>query len=71
MKGMGYQGSGILALYEHCIGQLIELKFGEHGIPLMGSGIETVYGTVGNKGKGESIWLGWFIYDFKPIYTLM
>ncbi len=53
------------SLYEHCI-RAIErsLKFGPHGIPLMGSGDwNDGMSTVGNKGKGESVWLGWFIYS--------
>lgn len=53
------------SLYEHCI-RAIErgLKFGHHGIPLMGSGDwNDGMSTVGNKGKGESVWLGWFLYD--------
>ncbi len=52
------------SLYEHCI-RAIEhsLKFGQHGIPLMGSGDwNDGMNTVGNKGKGESVWLGWFLY---------
>ncbi|PQQ67206.1 GH36-type glycosyl hydrolase domain-containing protein [Acetivibrio saccincola] len=50
-------------LYEHCIRAIeISLKFGERGIPLMGSGDwNDGMNTVGNKGKGESIWLGWFL----------
>ena len=51
-------------IYEHCI-KAIErgLSFGEHGIPLMGSGDwNDGMSTVGNKGKGESVWLGWFLY---------
>lgn len=61
------------SVYEHCI-RAIErgLKFGVNGIPLMGSGDwNDGMSTVGNKGKGESIWLGWFIYkilkDFYPL----
>jgi cellobiose phosphorylase len=53
------------SVYQHCI-RAIEraLKFGVHGIPLMGSGDwNDGMNTVGNKGKGESIWLGWFICD--------
>ncbi|HYE84242.1 MAG TPA: glucoamylase family protein [Clostridia bacterium] len=53
------------SLYDHCI-RAIEraLKFGHHGIPLMGSGDwNDGMSTVGNKGKGESVWLGWFLYD--------
>ncbi|XUW94362.1 glucoamylase family protein [Wukongibacter sp. M2B1] len=55
-------------VYEHCVRAIdISLRYGEHGIPLMGSGDwNDGMSTVGNKGKGESIWLGWFIY-----YTLM
>lgn len=53
------------SVYQHCI-RAIErsLRFGEHGIPLMGSGDwNDGMNTVGNKGKGESIWLGWFLCD--------
>ena len=52
-------------LYEHC-NRAIEraLNFGEHGLPLMGSGDwNDGMSTVGNEGKGESVWLGWFMYD--------
>ncbi|MFA6669937.1 MAG: glucoamylase family protein [Bacillota bacterium] len=53
------------SVYEHCV-RAIErgLRCGEHGIPLMGSGDwNDGMSTVGNKGKGESIWLGWFLCD--------
>lgn len=51
-------------IYEHCVRAVEKaLKFGEHGIPLMGSGDwNDGMNTVGNKGKGESVWLGWFLY---------
>ena len=61
------------SLYEHCIKAIDKsLKFGENNIPLMGSGDwNDGMSTVGNKGKGESVWLGWFIYnilsEFSPI----
>jgi cellobiose phosphorylase len=57
--------SEVSSLYDHCI-RTIErsLKFGEHGIPLMGSGDwNDGMNAVGNKGKGESVWLGWFLYS--------
>ncbi|WMJ80575.1 glucoamylase family protein [Clostridium sp. MB40-C1] len=61
------------SIYEHCI-KAIErgLKFGPHNIPLMGSGDwNDGMSEVGNKGKGESVWLGWFLYsildNFKDI----
>jgi len=60
-------------LYDHCR-KAIErsLTYGEHGIPLMGSGDwNDGMNTVGNRGKGESVWLGWFLYSvlnaFAPI----
>lgn len=53
------------SVYEHCIRAIDRgLKFGENGIPLMGSGDwNDGMNTVGNKGKGESVWLGWFLYS--------
>jgi len=51
-------------VYGHCI-RAIEngLEFGRHGLPLMGSGDwNDGMNTVGNKGEGESVWLGWFLY---------
>ncbi len=52
------------SIYIHCIRAIEKsLKFGDHGIPLMGSGDwNDGMNTVGNKGRGESIWLGWFLY---------
>ncbi|MGE5633264.1 MAG: GH36-type glycosyl hydrolase domain-containing protein [Caulobacteraceae bacterium] len=52
-------------IYDHCIRAIEKaLKFGHHGIPLMGSGDwNDGMNTVGNKGKGESVWLGWFLYS--------
>ena len=64
-------------IYEHCIRAIEKgLKFGEHNIPLMGSGDwNDGMSTVGNKGKGESVWLGWFLCDilndFKDICKYM
>lgn len=51
------------SIYEHCI-KAIErsLNFGENGIPKIGSGDwNDGFSTVGNKGKGESVWLGFFL----------
>lgn len=52
-------------IYEHCIKTIeISLRFGPHNIPLMGSGDwNDGMSTVGNKGRGESVWLGWFLYS--------
>ncbi|HSN61843.1 MAG TPA: protein ndvB, partial [Ferruginibacter sp.] len=53
------------SLYEHCV-RAIEhgLRFGEKGLPLMGSGDwNDGMDKVGNHGKGESVWLAFFLYD--------
>ncbi len=51
------------SLYDHCLKAIdISLSFGSHGLPLMGSGDwNDGMNTVGNKGRGESVWLGWFL----------
>ena len=53
------------SLYKHCIRAIEKsLKFGKHDLPLIGSGDwNDGLSTVGNKGKGESVWLGFFLYD--------
>ena len=53
-------------LFMHCIRALKRTfnNFGEHGLPKIGSGDwNDGFSTVGNKGKGESVWLGFFLYD--------
>ena len=52
------------SIYDHCLKAIDKaLKFGIHNIPLMGSGDwNDGMSTVGNKGKGESVWVGWFLY---------
>jgi len=51
-------------LYEHCVRALMKgLNFGERGLPLIGSGDwNDGMNTVGEHGKGESVWLGFFLY---------
>jgi cellobiose phosphorylase len=50
------------SLYEHCIRAIRHgLQFGEHGLPLMGSGDwNDGMNLVGVLGRGESVWLGFF-----------
>jgi cellobiose phosphorylase len=52
-------------LYEHCVRAVQRgLCFGGHGLPLMGTGDwNDGMNKVGAQGKGESIWLGFFLYD--------
>ena len=40
------------------------LRFGRHGLPLMGTGDwNDGMNLVGREGKGESVWLAWFLYE--------
>lgn len=61
------------SLYDHCVRAITKgLTWGEHGLPLIGSGDwNDGMDMVGKDGKGESIWLGFFLYkvlnDFIPI----
>ncbi|MEO5590227.1 MAG: glucoamylase family protein [Gemmatimonadaceae bacterium] len=51
------------SLYDHCIRALRKAcTFGEHDLPLMGSGDwNDGMNRVGVHGKGESVWLAWFL----------
>jgi len=52
-------------LYQHCV-RAIErgLRFGEHGLPLMGCGDwNDGMNLVGIEGRGESVWLAFFLYE--------
>lgn len=52
-------------LYEHCV-KAVEhgLRFGVNGLPLIGSGDwNDGMDKVGHHGKGESVWLAFFLYD--------
>ncbi|CAA6604718.1 putative glycosyltransferase 36 [Rhodospirillaceae bacterium LM-1] len=53
------------SLYEHCLRAILHgLRFGEHGLPLIGSGDwNDGMNLVGLQGRGESIWLGFFLCD--------
>jgi cellobiose phosphorylase len=58
------QSNQVGSLYDHCV-RAIEngLRYGTHGLPLMGSGDwSDGMNLVGAAGKGESVWLGFFLY---------
>ena len=52
-------------LYQHGVRAVLKgLRFGEHGLPLMGTGDwNDGMNLVGIQGRGESVWLGFFLYD--------
>jgi cyclic beta-1,2-glucan synthetase len=51
-------------IFEHCARAIDRsLKVGSHGLPLMGTGDwNDGMNRVGEGGKGESVWLGWFLH---------
>ena len=53
------------SLYEHCQKAILYgLRFGVHGLPLMGTGDwNDGMNLVGEHGKGESVWLGFFLHE--------
>jgi cyclic beta-1,2-glucan synthetase len=60
-------------VFEHCARAVDRsLAVGAHGLPLMGSGDwNDGMNRVGHLGKGESVWVGWFLYtilaSFSPL----
>jgi cellobiose phosphorylase len=53
------------SVYEHCVRAIKRgLTFGVHGLPLIGSGDwNDGMNLVGRGGRGESVWLAWFLFD--------
>lgn len=66
------ESSESASLLDHCFRTIdYSLKFGRHGLPLIGSGDwNDGMNRVGEKGEGESVWMAWFlirvIKDFLP-----
>jgi cyclic beta-1,2-glucan synthetase len=61
------------SLFDHAV-RAIEhaMKYGAHGLPLIGSGDwNDGMNRVGHEGRGESVWLGWFLVfvlnEFAPL----
>ena len=59
------QSDDSASLYEHCVRSIEHgLRFGRHGLPLMGTcDWNDGMNLVGKDGRGESVWLGFFLYD--------
>ena len=61
------------SFFEHCARGLdTSLALGSHGLPLFGTGDwNDGMNRIGEQGRGESVWLGWFLYTaltmFAPI----
>ena len=52
-----------ISIYEHCTRAIARtMPTGAHGLPLMGTGDwNDGMDEVGEQGRGESVWLGWFL----------
>lgn len=67
------QSDATASLYEHCV-QAIQkgLETGEHGLPLIGSGDwNDGMDMVGRHGRGESVWLGFFLYSVLKRFSVI
>src|SRR6185295_19943620 len=53
------------SLYDHCVRAVaLNLETGAHGLPLIGTcDWNDGMNLVGREGRGESVWLGWFLYS--------
>jgi cyclic beta-1,2-glucan synthetase len=64
--------SEVGTIFEHCVRALDRsLAVGPHGLPLMGGGDwNDGMNRVGHLGRGESVWVGWFLHhtlaNFSP-----
>ncbi|MHB1352181.1 MAG: GH36-type glycosyl hydrolase domain-containing protein, partial [Thiobacillus sp.] len=61
------------SLYEHCVRAIKHgLRFGPHHLPLMGAGDwNDGMNLVGREGKGESVWLAWFLYENLELFAAL
>lgn len=61
------------SLFEHCARGLdMSLATGAHGLPLMGGGDwNDGMNRVGHHGKGESVWLAWFLLAILPEFAAL
>jgi len=61
----------VASLYEHCVRSIKRgLRFGKHQLPLMGCGDwNDGMNLIGRDGKGESVWLAWFLYENLQLFA--
>jgi cellobiose phosphorylase len=59
------KSSDSFSLYDHCVRAIKKgFNYGERGLPLIGSGDwNDGFDKVGIEGKGESVWMAFFLYD--------
>ena len=61
------------SLYEHCVRAVaLNLETGPHGLPLIGTGDwNDGMNLVGPEGRGESVWLAWFLLSILPPFAAL
>jgi cyclic beta-1,2-glucan synthetase len=61
------------SLFEHCVRAVaVSLATGEHGLPLIGTGDwNDGMNLVGAGGRGESVWLAWFLLSILPPFAAL
>jgi cyclic beta-1,2-glucan synthetase len=61
------------SLFEHAVRAINHaMKYGAHGLPLIGSGDwNDGMNRVGHDGRGESVWLGWFLVFILNEFTAL
>ena len=75
--GQNDSATDTFTLYEHCLRAIKRgSTAGSHGLPLIGTGDwNDGMNRVGVQGRGESVWVGWFLYDvlmkFAPLCERM
>jgi cellobiose phosphorylase len=59
------RSNDVATLYEHCVRAIkYGLRFGPNQLPLIGCGDwNDGMNLIGRDGKGESVWLAWFLYE--------
>ena len=67
------QSNDAASLYQHCVRAILHgLTFGERGLPLIGSGDwNDGMNLVGKAGKGESVWLAFFLCEVLRQFNLV
>ncbi|MBK7960408.1 MAG: DUF3131 domain-containing protein [Bdellovibrionales bacterium] len=74
VEKMGFSDNTV-SVYEHgkkAISLVLKERMGKHGLPLMGKGDwNDGLDRVGHLGKGESVWLGFFLYDVLNKYAAL
>lgn len=60
-------------IFSHCVRAVDSaLKFGEHGLPLIGTGDwNDGMNKIGEQGKGESVWLAFFLSEVLRVFSAL